>query len=81
MTTTKKTAAKKAPAKKAAANPDPLAVVREDTPNPELTDLDADPACVYCGRTATARLVPRGSLVCDSHKKRAQALEQGLEEL
>lgn len=73
--TTKKAAAKKAPAKKAAAA-DPLAAVREDTPNPELTDLDRDEACLFCGRDAVGRITSNGRPVCEVHKGRAEALEQ-----
>lgn len=61
--TTKKTTTRKAVA-------DPLATVREDTPNAELTDLDRDPACAYCGRDATQRRKDSGRLVCDRHAAR-----------
>lgn len=73
----KKAAAKK-PAPKAA---DPLADVRADTPNPELTDLDRDEPCRFCGRDAVARLTANGRPVCETHKSRAEALEQETESL
>lgn len=62
----KKTAAKKTTAKKTAAKTsDPLAAIREDTPDPELTDLDRDTdACRYCGRDA----VKDG--LCEKHAAR-----------
>lgn len=66
--TAKKTAAKKPAAKKATApkSDDALAVVRADTPDPELTDLDRDPesVCRYCGRDA----VTEG--LCEKHAAR-----------
>lgn len=79
-TAAKKTAAKKAPAKKAAAS-DPLAVVRADTPNPELTDLDRDESCRFCGRDAVARIKSNGRPVCEVHRARAAAVEQDTEKL
>lgn len=82
---TKKAPTKKtAPAKKAAA-PDPLAAVREDTPNPELTDLDRDPSCTYCGRDAVAKIPARPfnpeALVCERHMSRAETRGQEVEKL
>jgi len=70
--------AKKATAKKT----DPLAAVRADTPNPEATDLDRDPACVYCGRDAVAKLPEKGgALVCAVHEARARTRGQEAKKL
>lgn len=72
--TTKKTAAKKT-AKKATARPanvapadaseeEKAAARYADTPNPELTDLDRDESCRYCGRDAVV------DGMCEKHAAR-----------
>lgn len=76
--TTKKTAAKKTAAKGSAssADTDPLAAVRDDTPNPELTDLDREgDVCTYCGRDAVST-ISFGRKVCEKHAARRSDAEE-----